>query len=50
MDPNARYLVQLTVNIKDRTEQLLDMLLAKKCAADRCIWLEKKGTVVKIEV
>lgn len=43
MNPKTRHLVQLTVSIKNKTEQLLDMLLAKKRAADRREWLEKKG-------
>jgi len=45
MDPNTRRLVQLTVKADDGTEGLLDMLLAKKRAADRKIWLEKSGNL-----
>ncbi|WP_267256145.1 hypothetical protein [Coxiella endosymbiont of Ornithodoros maritimus] len=30
MNPDTRHLVRLTVKAKDKTEQLLDMLLAKK--------------------
>jgi topoisomerase-4 subunit B len=36
--------VQLTVERTDDTEQLLDMLLAKK-RADRRDWLEQKGNL-----
>jgi len=34
--------VQLTIDGKDNTDQLMDMLLAKKRAADRREWLEKE--------
>ena len=50
MNPKTRHLVQLTVCIKNKTEQLLDMLLAKKRAADRREWLEKKGKLTEVEV
>lgn len=45
MDPNTRRLVQLTVKSEDGTDSLLDMLLAKKRAADRKEWLEKSGSL-----
>ncbi|MCL4721529.1 MAG: DNA topoisomerase IV subunit B, partial [Gammaproteobacteria bacterium] len=44
----TRRLVQLTVSPEDDTEQLLDMLLAKKRAADRRGWLESKGNLAEI--
>ncbi|WP_080744756.1 DNA topoisomerase IV subunit B [Coxiella burnetii] len=50
MNPDTRHLVRLTVKSKDKTEQLLDMLLAKKRAADRRDWLEKKGNLAEVEV
>ena len=50
MNPKTRHLVQLTVSIKNKTEQLLDMLLSKKRAADRREWLEKKGKLIEVEV
>lgn len=50
MNPYTRRLVQLIVKAKDKTEQLLDMLLTKKRAADRRKWLEKKGNLAKIEI
>ncbi|MGF1547615.1 MAG: DNA topoisomerase IV subunit B [Thiotrichales bacterium] len=43
MAPETRRLVQLTVASGDETDRLLDMLLAKKRAGDRKIWLEEKG-------
>ncbi|MGH6635497.1 MAG: DNA topoisomerase IV subunit B [Gammaproteobacteria bacterium] len=43
MAPDTRRLVQLVMQTDDGTEQLIDMLLAKKRASDRRAWLEKKG-------
>ena len=43
MDPNTRRLVQLTIDDVEETIALMDMLLAKKRAGDRKIWLESKG-------
>ena len=43
MDPNTRRLVQLTLQPGDETNSTMDMLLAKKRASDRRIWLEGKG-------
>lgn len=43
MAPETRRLVRLTLEEGDATDQLLDMLLAKKRAADRRAWLESKG-------
>ncbi|MBK7250155.1 MAG: DNA topoisomerase IV subunit B [Gammaproteobacteria bacterium] len=48
MDPRTRRLVQLTVDGNDDTDQLLDMLLAKKRAADRRGWLEEKGNLAEV--
>lgn len=48
MLPDSRRLVQLTMAPQDDTEQLLDMLLAKKRAADRRTWLESKGNLAEI--
>ncbi|MCS6946276.1 MAG: toprim domain-containing protein, partial [Steroidobacteraceae bacterium] len=50
MDPRTRRLVQLTIAAKDGTDALLDMLLAKKRAADRREWLEEKGNLAQISV
>lgn len=49
MDPNTRRLVQLFIEEGDDTNQLLDMLLAKKRASDRKQWLETKGNLVEID-
>jgi topoisomerase-4 subunit B len=43
MDPSTRRLMQLEIKTGDTTNKMLDMLLAKKRAADRKSWLEKKG-------
>jgi len=43
MHPNTRRLVQLEIKTGDNTNRILDMLLAKKRAADRKEWLEKNG-------
>lgn len=48
MNPETRRLVQLTVTAKDKSHEILDMLLAKKRAADRRDWLEKKGNLAEI--
>jgi len=41
--PETRRLVQLSIDAGDDTNKMLDMLLAKKRAADRKAWLEEKG-------
>lgn len=43
MDPNTRRLVQLTIDDSHDTQELMDMLLAKKRAPDRKQWLETRG-------
>ncbi|MDB6060053.1 MAG: topoisomerase subunit [Verrucomicrobiaceae bacterium] len=48
MDPNTRRLVRLTVEAGDDTNQLMDMLLAKKRAGDRKAWLEDKGNMAEV--
>ena len=48
IDPDTRRLVQLTLDAKDNTDKLMDMLLAKKRASDRKEWLEKKGNLAEI--
>ena len=50
IDPRTRRLIQLTIEGKDNTDQLMDMLLAKKRAADRREWLEKKGNLAEVQV
>jgi topoisomerase-4 subunit B len=48
MAPETRRLVRLTLDASDNTGQLLDMLLAKKRAADRRAWLEAKGNLAEV--
>ncbi|HET6397454.1 MAG TPA: DNA topoisomerase IV subunit B [Pseudoxanthomonas sp.] len=48
--PDTRRLVQLTVDDGEQTRALMDMLLAKKRAADRKAWLESKGDLASLEV
>ena len=48
MNRDTRRLVQLTVNAKDKTDQLMDMLLAKKRSGDRRKWLEEKGNLAEV--
>ena len=48
MDPDTRRLVRLKLDSGDGANQMLDMLLAKKRAADRKLWLEKKGDLAQI--
>jgi topoisomerase IV subunit B len=48
MAPETRRLVRLTLEAGDDTAQLLDMLLAKKRAADRRAWLEAKGNLAEV--
>jgi topoisomerase IV subunit B len=47
--PDTRRLVQLTVDAGDDTHKIMDMLLAKKRAADRKNWLETKGNLADIK-
>jgi len=48
MNRDTRRLVQLTVSGNDKTDQLMDMLLAKKRAGDRRKWLEEKGNLAEV--
>ncbi|MGI9222510.1 MAG: DNA topoisomerase IV subunit B, partial [Woeseiaceae bacterium] len=48
MNRDTRRLVQLTVDGKDKTDQTMDMLLAKKRAKDRRKWLETKGNLAEV--
>jgi topoisomerase-4 subunit B len=50
MDPDTRRLVQLVLDADDDTHSLFDMLLAKKRAGDRKLWLESKGDLADIAV
>ncbi|MEQ3637225.1 DNA topoisomerase IV subunit B [Alcanivorax sp.] len=48
MARDTRRLVRLDVSTDDGTHQLMDMLLSKKRASDRKIWLEEKGNLAEI--
>ncbi|MDH3811572.1 MAG: DNA topoisomerase IV subunit B [Gammaproteobacteria bacterium] len=48
MNRDTRRLVQLTISGSDKTDQLMDMLLAKKRSKDRRNWLESKGNLAEI--
>jgi len=48
MARETRRLIQLTVSAKDRVDQVMDMLLAKKRAADRKQWLQEKGNLAQV--
>jgi len=48
LSPDTRRLVQMTIDAKDNANQMLDMLLGKKRAADRKAWLEKKGNMAAV--
>jgi topoisomerase IV subunit B len=50
IDPRTRRLVQLTIDAQDETDKLMDMLLAKKRAADRREWLEEKGNLAEVQI
>ncbi len=45
IDPRTRRLVQLTVEARDTTDGMMDMLLAKKRSGDRRDWLERNGNL-----
>jgi topoisomerase-4 subunit B len=46
--PDTRRLVQLTVEDSEASARLMDMLLAKKRAADRRAWLQEKGDLAEV--
>lgn len=48
MAPDTRRLVKLTIEDPVSTQQLMDMLLAKKRASDRKQWLEEKGHLAEV--
>jgi topoisomerase-4 subunit B len=48
MSPDTRRLVRLSIDDHKDTDQLLDMLLAKKRANDRKNWLEQKGDLASL--
>ncbi|MBI5451408.1 MAG: DNA topoisomerase IV subunit B [Gammaproteobacteria bacterium] len=45
--PETRRLVQLTISDGDHTDNMMDMMLAKKRIVDRKSWLEQKGNLAE---
>jgi topoisomerase-4 subunit B len=45
--PDTRRLIQLTIEDGDETDAVMDMLLAKRRANDRRVWLETKGDLAE---
>ena len=48
MQPKTRKLLQLTLEDKLEAKLMMDMLLSKKRASDRKIWLENKGNLANV--
>ncbi len=48
LSPDTRRLVRLVIGKGESSNRILDMLLAKKRAADRKAWLEKKGDLAVV--
>lgn len=48
MSPDTRRLVRLVCDDETATREMMDMLLAKKRAADRKEWLERKGNLADV--
>lgn len=46
--PDTRRLIQLTLDAKDDTYSVMDMMLSKKRASDRKKWLETKGDLAQV--
>jgi topoisomerase-4 subunit B len=49
MNKDTRRMLQLTIEDGDETDELMDMLLAKKRSPDRKIWLEHNGDLADID-
>ena len=48
MDPDSRRLIELTLDQGKKTDAMLDLLLARKRAADRKDWLGKRGDQAEV--
>ncbi len=48
MNRDTRRLVQLSITENDDSDELMDMLLAKKRASERREWLEDKGDLAEV--
>jgi len=49
MAAETRRLVQLTIDSHEKTNEVMDMLLAKKRSGDRKSWLQENGNLVEID-
>lgn len=49
MAAETRRLVQLTIDSQEKTNEMMDMLLAKKRSGDRKSWLQENGNLVDID-
>ncbi|MBT5407256.1 MAG: DNA topoisomerase IV subunit B [Gammaproteobacteria bacterium] len=49
LSKKTRKLVELTLSSGNKDKSLMDMLLSKKKASDRKVWLEKKGDLAQID-
>ena len=48
ISPDTRRLVKLSLDDTNAADLMMDMLLAKKRAADRKQWLETKGNLASV--
>lgn len=48
LDPDTRRLVRLQMKPGDNTQAKMDMLLAKKRASDRKVWLQERGNLADL--
>ncbi|GBF29289.1 DNA topoisomerase 4 subunit B [bacterium MnTg03] len=46
--PDTRRLVQLTIEPGDKTFEIMNMMLSKKCAAERKEWLQARGDMADV--
>jgi topoisomerase-4 subunit B len=46
--PDTRRLAQLTIEPGDKTFEIMNMMLSKKCASDRRDWLQDRGNLAEI--
>lgn len=46
--PDTRCLAQLTIEPGDKTFEIMNMMLSKKCASDRRDWLQDRGNLAEI--
>jgi len=46
--PDTRRLTQLTIEPGDKTFEIMNMMLSKKCASDRKDWLQSRGNLAEV--